>query len=110
MHYIERLRTEHMKKGKCEICKNWADPLERHHESYNPERTIFLCHKCHWKCHFMPYNLTDKAKEKLLRVRHGFGITLTEDMIKKYIAPGRRPSQLRVRKEVKRRFVGRLKL
>ena len=110
MHYIERLRTEHMKGGKCEICKKTFPILERHHESYRPEHTIMLCHKCHFKCHFMPYNLTDKIKERLLRVRLGFAITITDDMIKKYIAPGRRPAQLKARKEVQRRFIGRLKL
>lgn len=99
MPYLERLRTEHMKTGKCDLCGKYQKKLERHHESYSPERTIQLCHKCHWRAHFQPIFLTEKHKEKLLRVRHGFGTTITEDMIRAYIGPGRRPAQLAVKKE-----------
>ena len=104
MHYLERLRTGNMKSGYCDMCKTRVSVLERHHESYKPERTIFLCHKCHHKTHFLPWQLTAQAKEKLLQVRHGFGTTVTEEMKENYVPPGRRPAQLKLRKKLKEGF------
>jgi len=101
MHYLERLRTEYMTSGRCDMCGNFSKPLERHHESYKPERTMNLCHKCHFKTHFLPWELTDSAKEKLLRARHGHSKTITEEMKRQYLAPGRRPAQLQLRKKLR---------
>lgn len=111
--HIEALRTEHMSCGPCQLCRKWQDHLERHHESYNPERVIFLCHHCHHRAHFRPYHLSDKEKEKLLQVRHGplqwtkFAAKqrLREKLINDYIAPGRRSAQLGVRQKMRQEKV-----
>ena len=106
MHYLERLRTEHMRGGRCGLCGRWFKKLARHHESYNPERCIYVCNtgrrNCHWKIHFQPWLLIDRHREKLLRVRHGYKKTITKDMIENYVPPGRRPAQLKVRRKIKR--------
>ena len=91
-----------MRSGFCELCGRRVDKLERHHESYRPERTIYICHRCHHKLHFLPWQLTDAQKEKLLRTRHGFKKTITEKMKKEYVPPGRRAAQLEVRKKIKK--------
>jgi len=103
MHYIEKLRTEHMKSGHCELCGRWTDILERHHEQYRPERTIYICHNCHHKCHFFPWQLSTQAKEKLLTRRHGFKKTITPDMIAEYTAPGRRNALMEVKAKAKQK-------
>lgn len=107
MHYVERLRTEHMKAGRCELCGDMQKVLERHHEKYQPERCIFLCHDCHHRTHFRPYHLSEREKVKLLETRHGSTQwsaftrkpNLMQKLVQGYIAPGRREAQLAVRKE-----------
>lgn len=99
--YVERLRTDTMKKGRCELCNSYEQRLEGHHEKYRPERKIYVCHKCHHKLHFLPWQLPGHYKVKLLQCRHGFGVTITDEMIKAYVAPGRRAAQLRVRMKVR---------
>lgn len=108
-NYLEELRTEHMKAGNCELCGEFTRKLERHHEQYRPERCTYLCHHCHHKVHFLPWQLTDEQKKKLLEARHGtkqFKALLRKPhlirlMIKGYVAPGRRRAQLEVRKRVR---------
>ena len=102
MHYLEKLRKEKMKGGRCEICFVWENNLEAHHENYKPERTIYLCHKCHHKVHFLPWQLTEYTRKKLLKIRHGYGVTISDEMARTYIPPGRRPAQLEVRKKTKK--------
>jgi hypothetical protein len=114
--HIEAMRTEHMKRGQCPFwryCGNSGKVLlEFHHESYHPERGIRVCHRCHHRIHFRPYNLSDAEKEILLRKRHGdekfwalkrFPRRMAL-MRKLYVAPGRRPAQVAVRREVRRRY------
>lgn len=113
--YIEALRTEHMKKGMCGLratgCEGYSERLEFHHESYNPERGIYVCHHCHHLAHFRPYHLTGRQKEKLLRVRYGdrrfYDLAAKKGWLEKarigFVPPGRRPAQMKVRAEVRRR-------
>ena len=113
--HIEGMRTGKMKFGYCELksngCLGFCKVLERHHEKYRPERCIYLCHKCHHKVHFRPYQLTDREKNRLLEVRHGSKQwsaftrkpNLMYRLLKNYIGPGRRPAQNKVRKELKLR-------
>jgi len=103
MEYLEKLRTSRMKSGHCALCGKHVDVLERHHESYRPEKTIDICHHCHHKLHFLPWELPDNHKEKLLKVRFGNEREITESMLNSYVAPGRRPAQLEVREKVKER-------
>jgi hypothetical protein len=46
--------------GNCELCSKCSPHLERHHIRYRPEITIWLCHACHFRCHFQPYALTER--------------------------------------------------
>ncbi len=113
--HIEAMRTEHMKSGFCRLkatgCQGFCKVLEKHHESYKPERTIYLCHHCHHLVHFRPYQLTDQQKGKLLCLRHGPSLWLAfskkprvaEMMRKNYVAPGRRKAQLEIRRRVRER-------
>jgi len=113
--HIEGMRTGRMKRGFCELkatgCEGFTEHLERHHESYRPERFIYTCHHCHNTAHFKPWLLTRQQKIKLLRVRLGdvaWGALqgrprVVEQMLKRYVAPGRRPTQMKVRAEVRRR-------
>jgi len=89
-HYLEDLRKDAMRSGKCALDGVSADPLEEHHESYNPVRTIFVCHDCHWKITFQPWLLTDAYKTKLLNTRYAGQKVITQDMIDAYVSP-RRP-------------------
>jgi hypothetical protein len=112
--HIEGMRTEHMKSGNCQLhaegCEGFSRRLEFHHESYAPERGLHVCHHCHHVLHFRPYDLTREQKVKLLSMRHEparFAMILerqelVEAMIREYVAPGRRPAQLAVRRRVKR--------
>jgi len=111
--HIEGMRTGRMKAGFCQLradgCQGYSRPLERHHEKYRPERCIYVCHHCHHLLHFRPYFLTAQQKEKLLMVRHTPGQWLKisekprvkEQLLRCYIAPGRRPAQLAIRRELK---------
>lgn len=66
------------KAGYCQVktqaCQGFTERLERHHESYKPERTCYVCHACHNLIHFRPWQLTTMNKEKLITVRFGFDI------------------------------------
>jgi len=107
--HIEALRTEHMRRGRCALCKKYVEHLEGHHEKYRPERKIDLCHHCHHRVHFRPYHLTDREKDLLLRCRHGdsrFWIFKSKPRVmglmrKTYIAPGRRDAQLKLRRKLR---------
>ncbi len=113
--HIEAMRTEHMKRGFCQIkatgCTGFCEVLERCHEKYKPERFLYACHHCHHLTHFRPWLLTDKQKEMLLQVRHGpkMWLALSKKprvkalLLKNYIAPGRRKAQLEVRRRVRER-------
>jgi hypothetical protein len=108
--HIEAMRTGHMRRGRCALCRSFVEHLEGHHEKYRPERKIYLCHFCHHRVHFRPYHLSDREKEQLLRCRHGDekfyafrGKPRVMALMRKtYIAPGRRPAQLELRKKLKR--------
>jgi len=67
--YVERLRRSGMKTGNCELCGRFTDALEFHHESYRPERGLYLCHNCHHKAHWYPWKLKEHQKKKLLLIR-----------------------------------------
>ena len=111
--HIEAMRTGRMKMGRCELratgCRSGLDRLEKHHEKYRPERCIYVCHHCHHLLHFRPWQLTDAQKKQLLAVRHGAPMMrafsgkprVLETMLKQYVAPGRRPAQLVVRRKVR---------
>lgn len=111
--HIEAMRTGRMKRGYCQLkatgCTGFCEVLERHHEKYSLERTIYLCHHCHHLAHFRPWQLTDGQKEQLLQVRHGAQrwLALSKKprvkalLLKNYVAPGRRKAQLGVRKRVR---------
>lgn len=113
--YIEALRTEHMKPGRCELratgCEGYSKRLERHHEKYSPERCIYVCHHCHHLLHFRPYQLTEQQKKKLLETRHGSKQwsaftrkpNLMHKLVRNYVAPGRRPAQLILRRKLRRK-------
>ena len=103
MSYIEQLRhpvkSFKTKTGVCFLCGKIFQVLERHHESYEPERCVFLCHACHFKIHFQRWLLTYQDKEKLLSARYDVpiltkaneaGMTV-EEFINAY-APPTRPS------------------
>lgn len=83
--------------GLCFLCmKNFA-VLERHHELYQPERCVFLCHGCHFKIHFQRFNLSHTEKEKLLSARYDTPLDIaaknkektTWDFIDAYAPPTR---------------------
>jgi len=67
--YVEWLRRSGMKTGNCELCGRFTDALEFHHESYRPERGLYLCHNCHHKVHWYSYLLTPIQKKRLLTIR-----------------------------------------
>jgi len=89
-HYIERLRVSGMHKGVCGLNANHYGPLEENHESYAPERTIFVCHDCHWRITFEPWLLTKDQRRKLLNTRYAGSVVLTDDMIAGYKSPSRK--------------------
>lgn len=105
--YVERLRRSAIKPGTCSFCGSFVEVPEFHHECYRPERGLQLCHKCHHKAHFLPYQLSIQEKEKLLFHRLGpleFNRRRAKPTdwareLSKYIAPGRRDAQLRMRRE-----------
>lgn len=113
--HIEGMRQSGMKAGRCELqatgCEHYSMHLEFHHEKYKPERGIYVCHHCHHLAHFRPWSLTIHQKNILIRARHGdvaWGALqrrprVVEMMRKNYVAPGRRPAQMKVRAEVRRR-------
>jgi len=116
--HIEAMRTEHMRRGRCALCGKLVEHLERHHEKYRPEHVISLCHHCHHRVHFRPYHLSDEEKEKLLRCRYGdeqyraFALKprVFAMLKKRYVAPGRRPAQLEVRRKVRESYEKRYKV
>ena len=109
LHYCEKLRMSAVRPGTCAICGSWEQRPEFHHESYRPERGILLCHACHQRAHFRPWQLDTREKEKLLlcrlgaaeynRLRQDPGVWERE--ISGYCAPGRRAAQLEVRRQVR---------
>ncbi len=104
--YLEKLmkpvKSFKTKNGACALCSGWNTNLERHHENYEPERVIFVCHACHYKIHFQHRTLTDGQKDRLLCTRHGKPLnqvaiennTTVEEMIKMY-SPPRRPTSFK---------------
>jgi len=69
--WIEQMRRKAMKSGNCALCGKHSDSLEFHHENYNPERGVYICHDCHHKIHFNHYNLTNQQTKKLILTRIG---------------------------------------
>lgn len=59
------------KSGSCGLCNKSVQKLERHHESYRPENCIYLCHECHHRVHFLPWQLDLNQKRKLILTRIG---------------------------------------
>ena len=53
--------------GKCELCRKSDEHLERHHVRYEPEKTIMLCHNCHFTAHYYPERLRYEHQFILLR-------------------------------------------
>ena len=114
MHPCEALRLYSRKArrvtGPCRLSGPHGGRLEVHHEKYNPERTIVCCHDCHHRAHFRPWELQPRDKERLLLTRLGAPEfnrlrahpTRFEDAVAHYVAPGRRPAQLEVRRKVRR--------
>lgn len=113
--HIEGMRQSGMTPGGCEIratgCIGFTKLREFHHECYKPERGLYGCHHCHHLVHFRPWLLTKLQKLKLLRARHGdvgWGAlqkrqNVIDGMVKRYVAPGRRPAQMVVRRKVRER-------
>lgn len=111
--HIMAMQNSNKSTGFCMLCRKACfgspEKLERHHEKYSPERCIFLCHQCHHRAHFMPWLLPNIHKEKLLRCRHGDAeFSFFEQtprrldlMMRQYVAPGRRPAQVEVRKKAR---------
>ena len=104
--YLEQLRKPvksfKTRNGSCFLCSARETHLERHHESYYPERVCFICHKCHYKITFTFWKLTNTEKEKLLTVRYGKSLTavalekgVTVDALIKGYSPPRRPSSFK---------------
>lgn len=63
------LPFEHKKPtGRCQLCGLYTE-IERHHVQYKPEKTIDLCHSCHFKTHFFPARLTKDEILKLLKTK-----------------------------------------
>lgn len=52
--------------GCCTLCYKSVLHLERHHIQYRPEVTIDLCHGCHFKAHFLPFQLSNAKLYRLL--------------------------------------------
>lgn len=61
MNKVERL-------GVCAFCGRYGI-IERHHVQYRPERTVNLCHNCHFKVHYFPSRLTEYELDVLLRAK-----------------------------------------
>jgi len=55
-----------LKQGFCELCGKQDKRIERHHIRYRPERTINICHPCHFKCHHQSFQLTEREIEIML--------------------------------------------
>jgi len=96
MAYLDNLRQEHMAKGRCILCGKVLPVLERHHEKYDPERTLNICHDCHFRVHFQPWLLTDAQKTTLLRTRENATVQILQSMIDEYKPPSRphKPEQI----------------
>lgn len=62
-------------RGRCNFCSKMVDKLEAHHVTYDPEKTINLCHHCHHKVHYWPNRLSESEKTKLLLKRFSPGKT-----------------------------------
>ncbi|MEM2614607.1 MAG: hypothetical protein QXO15_10385 [Nitrososphaerota archaeon] len=54
--------------GNCAFCGRYGI-IERHHVQYVPEKTIKLCHNCHFKVHFFPNRLNEHELDALLRAK-----------------------------------------
>ena len=89
--YVERLRRSGMKSGSCALCSKFEDALEYHHESYKPEKGLYLCHHCHHRVHWYPYQLKEHQKKRLLTIRlqtkEGIDETKLQTAMKLYRPP-----------------------
>lgn len=56
-------------RGSCFLCCKTVERLERHHEQYEPEITVQLCHACHHARHYYPRMIPIQARERLVKVR-----------------------------------------
>jgi len=48
----------------CKRCGKEVDHLIKHHTSYNPEETTFLCYSCHKEVHSNPNDLLHPKDEQ----------------------------------------------
>ena len=69
--WIEQMRRKAMKSGNCAICGGHSDSMEYHHENYDPERGVYVCHDCHFKIHKNWYKLSRAQTTKLVLTRIG---------------------------------------
>jgi hypothetical protein len=84
--------------GNCALCGRHTEHLEAHHITYSPERTLDICHACHFQAHFFPNRLPEQALIKLLvRIHtHAHALSLVKQhrhnpvALAKLIAPSRR--------------------
>lgn len=56
-------------KDTCRLCLKFG-AVERHHLIYKPERTVNLCHNCHFKVHYRPELLTESEIKTLYLARY----------------------------------------
>ena len=56
------------RQGRCRLCGK-RDLVERHHVLYRPERTLDLCHSCHFNTHYKPWLLKENQLFILLNAK-----------------------------------------
>lgn len=69
-NYISKLMKADKWQGSCQLCSKPSKRLERHHTSYRPEKTILLCHKCHYRAHYQPWTLSEQQLYRLMISRY----------------------------------------
>lgn len=106
-HMLELMKGR-PRPGQCELradgCLLFSQHLHFHHECYESGKGLNLCRNCHFKVHMLPWHLTQSQKRKLLTIRHGGNVEITDEAVKTYIAPGGRECHKQAKRELKERL------
>lgn len=65
-YYSKFLKARNGKSGLCELCHKFSERLEAHHVCYSPEKTLSICHSCHFQVHSQPRRFNHLQKLKLV--------------------------------------------
>lgn len=78
-YYHKSLKARDGRAGICSLCRKFSEKLEAHHVCYSPEKTLSICHACHFQVHSRPSRFNHLQKLKLI------SMVLSSDKVEQFL-------------------------